>query len=371
MSQLLPTDEDAMRLAIQLARQGFGSVEPNPMVGSVIVGQSRELIASGYHERFGKAHAEINAIRAAGEKTRGAELYVTLEPCSHFGKTPPCADAVIAAGFKRVIIGCQDPAPHVSGRGIQRLKEAGFEVVVGVCDTEAQRLIAPFRRLMLDHRPWIVAKWAMTLDGRIATRTGHSKWISSEASRRVVHDLRGRVDAIITGAGTVRADDPELTARPTGLRTALRVVIDSTGESVGLNSRLIRTVSKAPLLVCVTQRCVESTRKALMDAGADVFTAGSNGSVELPLVLAELGRRGCTNAMLEAGPGLLGSFFDQGLIDEVQVFVAPKLSGGASSPGPIGGRGVAEMLEAIACDRVRSSMIGTDMLIQADCVSGR
>lgn len=169
----------------------------------------------------------------------------------------------------------------------------------------------------------------MTLDGRIATRTGHSKWISSEASRRVVHDLRGRVDAIITGAGTVRADDPELTARPTGLRTALRVVIDSTGESVGLNSRLIRTVSEAPLLVCVTQRCTESNRKALMDAGADVFTAGSSGSVELPLVLAELGRRGCTNAMLEAGPGLLGSFFDQGLIDEVHVFVAPKLSGGA------------------------------------------
>lgn len=367
MPQLLPTDEDAMQLAIQFARQGFGFVEPNPMVGAVIVGPNRDLIASGYHEKFGSAHAEIYAIRAAGEKTRGADLYVTLEPCSHFGKTPPCADAVIAAGFRRVIIGCQDPAPHVAGRGIQKLKVAGIDVVVGVCEVEAQRLIAPFRRFMLDQRPWVIAKWAMTLDGRIATRTGDSRWISSEASRRVVHDLRGRVDAIITGSGTVRADDPELTARPTGPRTALRVIVDSTGDSLTRHSRLIGTVTKAPLLVCVSSRCKTATRENLIASGADVFVTDSSDAVDLKSVLAELGRRGCTNAMLEAGPGLLGSFFDQKLIDEVHVFIAPKLSGGVASPGPIGGLGVSTMFDASACDRVRSSTIGTDLLIQADC----
>lgn len=367
MPQILPTDEDAMQLAIQFARQGFGSVEPNPMVGAVIMAPNRELIASGYHERFGKAHAEINAIRAAGEKTRGADLYVTLEPCSHFGKTPPCAEAVISAGFRRVIIGCQDPAPHVAGRGIQKLKDSGIDVVVGICEAEARRLIAPFRRFMLDHRPWVIAKWAMTLDGRIATCTGDSRWISSEASRRVVHDLRGRVDAIITGAGTVRADDPELTARPTGPRTAMRVVIDSTGESLTRHSRLIGTVTKAPLLVCVSSRCKASTRENLIACGADVHVTDSSDVVDVSTVLRELGRRGCTNAMVEAGPGLLGSFFDQKLIDEVHVFIAPKLSGGAESPGPIGGLGISKMFDASACDRVRSSMIGTDLLIQADC----
>ncbi len=357
-----------MLFAIQLAKQGFGFVEPNPMVGAVVLSPGRDLISSGYHQKFGEAHAEIHAIRAAGDRTRGADLFVTLEPCSHFGKTPPCADAVIAAGFRRIVIGCQDPAPHVAGRGIQRLKDAGLEVVVGVCEHQAQRLIAPFRQFMLQRRPWVIAKWAMTLDGRVATRTGHSKWISSEASRQFVHDLRGRVDAIITGAGTVRADNPELTARPPGPRTPLRVVIDSSGQSINRDSRLLQTINQAPLLVCVSDRCGVTTKTDLVDSGVDVFPTPADMHVDLSLVLNELGRRGCTNVLLEAGPGLLGSFFDQGLIDEIKVFIAPKLIGGESSLSPIGGMGREFIPSTANLQNIATRLIGDDLLIEADVV---
>ncbi|MFN9719878.1 MAG: bifunctional diaminohydroxyphosphoribosylaminopyrimidine deaminase/5-amino-6-(5-phosphoribosylamino)uracil reductase RibD [Planctomycetota bacterium] len=366
MSQILPADADAMEFAIQLAGQGLGFVEPNPMVGAVIIGQGREVIASGYHQRFGGAHAEIHAIQSAGARTRGAELYVTLEPCSHFGKTPPCADAVLAAGFRRVVIGCQDPAPHVAGRGIQKLRDGGVEVVVGVCQSQAERLIAPFRRVMLDKRPWLIAKWAMTLDGRIATRTGASRWISCEASRRVVHDLRGRVDAIMTGSGTVRADDPELTARPSGPRTPVRVVFDSSGRTITRDSRLVRSIEQGPILICVSRRCDDATRTELDAMGLEVFPTRGESHVDGLEVMQELYRRGCTNVMLEAGPALLGAFFDQHLVDEVKVFVAPKIVGGQTAPGPIGGLGIDTIPAVANLQNMRTRQIDCDLLIEAD-----
>lgn len=365
-----PSDEEHMQRAIKLAQAGFGLVEPNPMVGAVIVSADGNVIAEGYHQKFGEAHAEINAIRQAGVATRGADLFVSLEPCSHFGKTPPCADAVIAAGFRRVVIGCQDPAPHVAGQGIQRIREAGIVVDVGICESDAKRLIGPFEKLMLRQRPWVHAKWAMTLDGRVATASGHSQWISCEQSRAWVHDLRGRVDAIITGAGTVRADDPLLTARPAGPRKALRVVIDSTGESLTAERKLLKTHQDGTVLACVSQRCSEPDRRRLRDAGLDVFATSGATAVNLDEVLQELGRRRCTHAMLEAGPRLLGAFFDQGLVDEVHAFVAPKIVGGDQAPAPVGGHGLPTIPASANLRAFRMRNIGDDFLIEAD-VCGR
>ena len=360
------SDEEVMQRAIKIAQSGFGFVEPNPMVGAVIVDAGRNLIAEGYHQKFGEAHAEINAIRQAGEATRGADLYVTLEPCSHFGKTPPCADAVIAAGFRRVIVGCQDPAPHVAGQGIQKIREAGIPVEVGVCEDEARRLIAPFETLMIRQRPWVHAKWAMTLDGRIATSNGHSQWISCAESRVWVHNLRGRVNAIITGSGTVRADDPLLTARMGGPRIPLRVVVDSAGESLTTDRKLVKTISQGPVLVCVSRRCGEAGKNRLRELGVEVFETSGESSVDLAEVLQELGRRLCTQVMLEAGPGLLGAFFDRGLIDEVHAFVAPQLIGGANALSPIGGAGLPAIPGISNLKSFRVTPSGDDFLIQAD-----
>jgi diaminohydroxyphosphoribosylaminopyrimidine deaminase/5-amino-6-(5-phosphoribosylamino)uracil reductase len=363
---MFSSDSEVMQRAIRIAQSGFGHVEPNPMVGAVIVDANRNLIAEGFHQKFGEAHAEINAIRAAGEATRGADLFVSLEPCSHFGKTPPCADAVIAAGFRRVIVGGQDPAPHVAGQGIQRIRNAGIPVEVGLCQVEARRLIAPFETLMITHRPWVHAKWAMTLDGRVATSNGHSQWISCAESRAWVHHLRGRVDAIITGAGTVRADDPLLTARPAGPRTALRVVIDSTGESLTADRKLVKTLSQAAVMVCVSRRCSDVAKARLHRLGVEVLETNGDVAVDLRDVLLELGRRRCTQVMLEAGPGLLGAFFDQELIDEVHAFLAPKLIGGANALPPIGGAGLPAIPGMSNLESFRVQPSGNDFLIEAD-----
>lgn len=365
---MFSSDSEVMQRAITIAQSGFGFVEPNPMVGAVIVDAKRNLIAEGYHQKFGDAHAEINAIRQAGEATRGADLFVSLEPCSHFGKTPPCADAVIAAGFRRVVVGCQDPAPHVAGQGIQKIREAGIPVEVGVCELAARRLIAPFEMLMTKQRPWVHAKWAMTLDGRIATGTGHSQWISCGESRVWVHQRRGRVDAVITGSGTVRADDPLLTARMGGPRTPLRVVVDSTGGSITADCNLVKTIGQAPVVVFVTRRCDEATGNRLRDLGVEVFQTSGDDSVDLTEVLQELGRRRCTRVMLEAGPGLLGAFFDRGLIDEVHAFVAPKLIGGANALSPIGGTGLPTIPGISNLKSFRAQPAGDDFLIEADVV---
>lgn len=357
-----------MQLALQHARHGEGYVEPNPMVGAVVATAEGKVIAAGHHQQFGGAHAEINAIHAAGQATVGNDLYVTLEPCSHFGKTPPCADAVIKAGFRRVFVGCQDPAPHVAGQGIQRLRDAGLHVTVGVCESEARRLIAPFEMLMLQRRPWVHAKWAMTLDGRIASRTGHSRWISSEASRTLVHQLRGRMDAIITGAGTIRSDDPLLTARPAGARTPLRVVIDADGLSLHADTNLVRSLSQGPVLVCVADDTAADEIRRLTSLGVEVMACAVTEPrrVDLRRVMGELGRRGCTNVLTEAGSGILGSLFDSSLIDEVHIFIAPRLVGGTSAFAPIGGLG-RESIPAIPnVKHFRHSSIGDDLLIEGD-----
>lgn len=366
---IFPADPVAlMQLALQHARRGEGHVEPNPMVGAVVATSDGVVISTEYHQQFGGAHAEMNAIHVAGKATIGNDLYVTLEPCSHFGKTPPCADAVIKARFRRVFVGCQDPAPHVAGQGIQRLRDAGLEVTVGICESESRRLIAPFEMLMLERRPWVHAKWAMTLDGRIASRTGHSKWISSDASRALVHQLRGRMDAIITGAGTVRSDDPLLTARPSGPRTPLRVVIDADGTSLHADTNLVTSLSQGPVLVCVADHTATDQIGRLESLGIEVMACAVSepGRIDLRMVMAELGRRGCTNVLTEAGSGILGSLFDSSLIDEVHIFIGPRLIGGAMARGPVGGSGRESIPAFPNVRQIRQTPIGNDLLIEGD-----
>lgn len=357
-----------MQLALKQARFGEGLVEPNPMVGAVVASADGRVISVGYHQKFGEAHAEVLAIRAAGTATVGNDLYVTLEPCSHFGKTPPCADAVIAAGFRRVFIGCPDPAPHVAGAGIQRLRDAGLQVTVGVCESDARRLIAPFEMLMRQHRPWVHAKWAMTLDGRIASRSGHSRWISSEASRTMVHELRGRMDAIITGAGTVRSDNPRLTARPSGKRVPLRVVLDAAGQSLVSGTQLVETLSDGPVLVCVADGIPAAELGRLNALGVESlrFPINAPGRIDLNLVMTELGRRGCTNILTEAGSGVLGSLFDSSLIDQVHIFIAPRIVGGSSARAAIGGQGLERIPNIPNVKNIRHTSVGDDMLIEGD-----
>ena len=233
--------------ALDLAERGRGYVEPNPLVGAVLVNDGR-VVGEGWHERFGQAHAEINALARAGEAARGATCYVTLEPCCHVGKTPPCTDALIRAGVARVSAALEDPFPQVAGQGAQRLRAAGIPVGIGLCAREARRQNAPYLQLLRSGRPYVHAKWAMTLDGKIATRSGDSKWISNEASRRPVHELRGRMDAILVGIGTVLADDPMLTARPAGPRVATRVILDGRAR-LPLASQIVQTARVVPTLL--------------------------------------------------------------------------------------------------------------------------
>ena len=315
------SDTDAMRYAIEIARRGIGHVEPNPAVGAVLIDDQRRVLGAGWHEQFGEAHAEVNAFRdferrhseaaAVAEAVRNATLIVTLEPCCHHGKTPPCSEAVIASGVRRVIVGLRDPSPHVDGGGLQQMEAAGLDVSAGLLEDEVRLLNSPFLMLVQNGRPWVHAKWAMTLDGRIASRTGSSKWISCEASRAIVHELRGRMDAVIVGSGTATADDPLLTARPEGPRTAVRIVVDARAE-LSLDSQLVRTANEVPVLVAVLDSASAENVDALTASGIEVLRlpsfAGSK-HVDIGELLRELGRRSMTNVLVEGGGGLLGSLF--------------------------------------------------------------
>jgi diaminohydroxyphosphoribosylaminopyrimidine deaminase/5-amino-6-(5-phosphoribosylamino)uracil reductase len=336
--------DGVMQRAIELARRGIGFVEPNPPVGAVIVDDHLQVVAEGWHERFGGPHAEVQAISQAGTAARGATLFVTLEPCCHFGKTPPCVDAIVAAGLKKVVVGMADPFPQVAGKGIERLRSAGIEVEIEVAGPAVRRLTAPFCTLVESGRPYVHAKWAMTLDGRIASVAGESKWISNARSRAAVHALRGRMDALAVGIGTALADDPLLTARPPGPRVATRIVFDGQAR-LSVDSQLVRTAREVPVLVATTSRAPLERVAALRENGVEVFvcasgdSSGGNDRPDPGSLLAELGRRRMTNLLVEGGSVLLGSFFDAGLIDEVHVFVAPKLLGGAGAKSPLAGAG--------------------------------
>lgn len=351
-----------MAHALELADRGQGLVEPNPMVGCVIA-QGVEVIGEGWHRLYGGPHAEMEALRVAGSRAAGATMYVTLEPCCHHGKTPPCTEAIIRAGLARVVVAQRDPFPEVAGKGIAQLQSAGIVVEVGLGEAEASEMNAPYLKLVATGRPWILAKWAMTLDGKLATRTAGSQWISGMQSREVVHQLRGRVDAILVGRGTAEHDDPKLTARPAGLRTATRIVLD-TRAVIATDSQLVRTACEIPVLVAAGEDAPPAHRKRLIDAGCEVLILpGQSFAERLDALLVELGRRRMTNVLVEGGAHVFGTLLDRKSIDEVHAFIAPKLIGGAEAPGPIAGLGVANMADAILLPSLAVRPIGSDVYI--------
>lgn len=373
MSNSFETPESVMRHALELAALGEGFVEPNPMVGAVVVDDQLNLLGEGYHQQYGGPHAEIHALRQAGERARGATLYVTLEPCCHHGKTPPCTEAVIAAGIKRVVVAARDPYPAVAGKGIERLREAGVTVETGLLEAEAISLTAPFRMLVEQQRPFVIAKWAMSLDGKIASRTGMSQWISNEASRAVVHQIRARVDGILVGIGTVLADDPMLTARPTGARIpsppgqriATRIVLDRRAR-LPLTSQLVLTAAQVPTLVIVSPSAAAHRVKALRDEGVEVVSVGSEYGDESDLsrCLQMLGQRRMTNVLVEGGAGVFGRLLNRALIDEVHAFVAPILIGGDRAPSAIGGLGFESPKLASKLINPRVEVLGGDVYVR-------
>ncbi|HTN74630.1 MAG TPA: bifunctional diaminohydroxyphosphoribosylaminopyrimidine deaminase/5-amino-6-(5-phosphoribosylamino)uracil reductase RibD [Pirellulaceae bacterium] len=355
-------DIAAMQRALQLAARGQGAVEPNPMVGCVIA-RDRQIVAEGWHERYGGPHAEVVALSAMTSSAQGTTAYVTLEPCCHHGKTPPCTDALIAAGVARVVIAQRDPFPQVAGGGIVQLQAAGITVEVGLLEPDARALNAPYLMLVEQQRPWTIAKWAMTLDGKIATYTGDSQWISNEQSRAIVHKLRGRMDAIIVGRGTALRDDPQLTARPAGPRQALRIVLDSQA-SLPLDSHLVCTARDIPVLIAVGPTASQEQVGALEAAGCEVWSSNASTPIErLGNLWRELGRRRLTNVLVEGGGQLLGSLADAQLIDEVQAFIAPKLIGGATAPSPIGGVGRERMADALALESPQLQLLAGDVYL--------
>ena len=356
-----------MNRALELARSAIGKSSPNPAVGAVVV-QDGRVVGEGSTQPAGRAHAEVVALRQAGPLARGSTMYVTLEPCSHHGRTPPCTDAIIEAGIAEVHASTVDPNPSVSGSGISLLRQAGITVHTGAAMREAQELAAPHAKFIATGRPLVTAKFAMSLDGKIATRTGDSKWITSDESRRYVHELRVRSDAIMAGIGTVIADDPQLTARrPDGTpysRQPLRVVVDSSGR-LPLESTLLKQPGST-LVAMAGDHC--DNRSRLESGGAEVFLApGGDGRVDPVGLLAELGRRDVTSVFVEGGGTLLGSLFDAGLVDRVIGFIAPVIIGGESALSPVTGRGVELMAEALRLIDVRVEKFGDDIAVTGWC----
>lgn len=355
-------------MALDEAARGRGSVEPNPMVGAAVV-RDDTLVALGHHGRFGGPHAEVVALEAAGEAARGATLYVTLEPCSHHGKTPPCVDAVLRAGVARVVAAHRDPFPRVAGGGFARLREAGVDVTAGVLAREAAALNAPYLKRLSTGRPYVTAKWAMTLDGKTAVADGDSRWISSPESRALVHETRGRMDAIVAGIGTALADDPLLTARPPGPRSPSRFVLDARAR-LPLDSQLVRTAGEIETVVVVGDSATAEAVGRLERAGCQVWPLRGDGRSRILGLLEEMGRRSFTNVLVEGGGRVLGSFFDAGEVDEVDAYIAPLIEGGDHPRTPVRGTGRSLMAQAAQLVNLRRTLVGgRDVRVQGEIPS--
>ena len=347
-----------MRGALREASKGLGRTSPNPAVGAVLVKGGR-VIARGHHARAGGPHAEVVAIRAAGTRARGADLFTTLEPCDHYGRTPPCSRAILQAGVARVFVGSSDPNPLVNGKGVARLRAAGVEVVTGVLARDCDALNAHWFRYIRDRRPYVTLKAAVTLDGRMATRTGDARWVTGEEARRWVHRLRDRVDAVLVGAGTARADDPLLTTRLPGGRghDPVRVVLD-TDLRLPARLKLLHPHSEAPTLVAHA-----SSRARRFGPGVELLRCRrGKGGVSLRDLLARLAARGITHLLVEGGARVHARFLEEGLVDRVAVLVAPKLAGADGVP-LAAGRGPARMADALRLDEVQVERIGDDVLV--------
>lgn len=352
-------DEDYMREALRAAENARGRTSPNPLVGAVIVRENR-IVAVGWHRAAGTAHAEIHALSMAGDLARGATLYVTLEPCAHYGRTGPCAKAVMDAGIRRVVVAMEDPNPAVSGRGIAMLRKAGIEVRCGVLEEAARRQNEVFIRWITAGRPFVWMKMAMSLDGRIATVGGESQWITGEEARRRGHAMRDEVDAILVGVGTVIADDPSLTARGMeGGRNPRRIVLDSQARTP-LSSRLLSD-GAAPTILVVTENAPLERVEALRQRGAEILCCGAGSRVDLPCLLSRLGEQEICSLLVEGGGTVHFSFFAAGLADKVTAFVAPKLLGGRTALGAVAGEGFVHLADAVELEAVEVERLGEDV----------
>ncbi|MGB9700806.1 MAG: bifunctional diaminohydroxyphosphoribosylaminopyrimidine deaminase/5-amino-6-(5-phosphoribosylamino)uracil reductase RibD [Thermodesulfobacteriota bacterium] len=358
-----------MRLALRLAEKGRGLTNPNPMVGAVVV-KDGEIVGRGYHHQAGQAHAEILALREAGARARGATLYLNLEPCAHFGRTPPCTEAILKAGIKRVVAGMIDPNPLVSGRGIARLRAAGVKVEAGLLAEECRQLNAPFVKYITTGKPLITLKVALSMDGKVATNLGEARWISSAESRAYVHRIRHNADAVMVGIGTVLQDDPLLTVRLPALknpRQPLRVVVDSRLR-IPLKSQIVKTAKYYPTLVATTNSAPLSRIKKLAKAKVEVLTISKDrqGKVNLIALMEELAKRGILSVLLEGGPTLNASALQGKLVDRLLFFIAPKLIGGEKAPGAIGGKGIKRLKDAIPVKNLRVRKLGSDLVLEGE-----
>ncbi len=350
-----------MREALRLAANAAGRTSPNPLVGAVIVRDGR-IVAEGWHRRAGEKHAEIRALEMAGDQARGATLYVTLEPCSHHGRTGPCAEALIQAGIRRVVAAMTDPNPLVSGRGLQRLREAGIEVTTGVLEQEARRLNEVFLKWITTGTPFVTLKMAMTLDGRIATVAGESQWITGTAARRRGHEMRDLSDAILVGIETVLADDPSLTVRlPEGGRNPVRVVLDSQARTP-LTARLLND-SAAPTLIAVTQWASGERLEKLRQRGAEILFCGDGTRVDLPILMKRLGEREISSLLVEGGGHVHFSFLRDKLADKVCAFIAPRLVGGEKAPSAVSGEGFSHLDEGVRLGDMTTEFVGEDLCL--------
>lgn len=375
VAEQLTESDPFMRAALTCAYSVEGRTSPRPPVGAVVV-QENEIIGSGATTPPFGPHAEVLALTSAGTRTHGATLYVTLEPCCITIHTPPCTSAILAAGIRRVVIGALDPNPLVSGQGIKLLQEAGIEVIFRPTP-EAQRLLQPFEYYITSKRPYITAKWAMTLDGKIASQTGDAGWISGEPARAYVHDLRDRVDAILVGSGTARRDNPRLTVRLTAEQRLihrsdrptppLRVVMTSSGE-LPAHLNLLQPELASRTCILVGEDCPPASHQHLAATGVEVVQVSTNasGRIELSSALQALADKGLMHILLEGGSQLLGSAFQQQRINHVAVFIAPKLIGGQGAPSPIGGNGLSRMSQAYRLTQVKQQVFGEDLLLEGD-----
>lgn len=361
-------DRRHLARAIDLAERGRGLVSPNPLVGAVL-GRGSDAIGEGFHRALGAPHAEVEAIRDAGDDgLEGATLYVSLEPCCHHGRTPPCTEAILRAGISRVVVAADDPSSHASGRGLGILRDEGVEVVVADGDLSARARLQnqPFRKRARTGRPWVLFKAAMTLDGKVATHTGDSKWISDDSSRRRAHRWRAECDAVAVGIGTALADDPRLTPRVEAVaRYPRRIVFDSLAR-LPLGSRLVQDARRIPVTVVVSRAAGRAASDGLTTHGVDVIVAtGENEPARVRSALDQLGAAGVTSVLLEGGPHLAGAFLDAGEIDEIRLFLAPLLLGGRTARVPIEGEGVDTIADAVRALSLECERIDDDLLISA------
>jgi diaminohydroxyphosphoribosylaminopyrimidine deaminase / 5-amino-6-(5-phosphoribosylamino)uracil reductase len=358
-------DEQFMREALALAAQARGRTSPNPMVGSVVVKDGR-VVGRGYHVKAGAPHGEVAALEDAGAQAKGATLYVTLEPCCHYGRTPPCTKAIIAAGIGRVVAAMRDPNPLVSGKGLEELRQAGIEVKLPVLEAESAGLNEVFIKYIITKRPFVLLKVAASLDGKIATVTGESRWITNERSRLLVHQLRDQVDAVMVGINTVLRDDPLLTTRLPGGggRDPMRIVVDSRLR-IPCEARVLTASTSACTLIATTSEAPREKRLQLEAAGATVLVVEGDGpGVPLGLLMEQLGAMQVTSVLLEGGGELHSSALRVGIVDKVLYFLAPKLIGGRAAPPAIGGEGFARLEEAVTLERMQVRQLDDDLLIE-------